>query len=603
MLNAIDTVDCKTYGATKTQIVYQIKYDGKYIDQNGNVFPANGFKYTEPFYIGENTLITIKTRGYLNNVAILSKVVIEDSNYTPVIISSGSSLNTYTAFISDSGNYALSFYGTQAEVFIYDNTPAKILNLIEDLNFTNVIDTIPSETIISGKYIDNNGIEQTSGAFSRSEPIPLNPGQTILLNGHGYLTNVSMISMYLNNTFSPLVISLDSELHLYMYTNTSQTTVSIVISFNKNEFAYKITNNVTSIFSNFINEKTNSVFNEVNGTGDYQRNVEVEIEHKFINASGTLENSYPFNATKPIFVLANSIIKIKAAGYNTAVSMISEYDYNNRIYKSLVMSISSSKTEYSYTTTHDGFFVFSYNSSNGIDVTVTSTASLLDRFGEVKTNVDNILTNTIQNVLCSFDNIVAIGDSLTYSVVYTSSSDYRQSYVPYPKVLERLCGNDATIIASPGADATYMWEHYQNDIIAKEVAIGLLFLGTNNGLTNTVDTDASGTDTSTWANNNTGNYCRIVNKMLDVGYKVVLIKPYIAPNYVDTLLTIDAIAEKFNVAVIEAPVLPRRYHLWPNGGGSNIVHLNDFGYNVFAQEIIRKIFALSDNMIKRIFPM
>ena len=209
-----------------------------------------------------------------------------------------------------------------------------------------------------------------------------------------------------------------------------------------------------------------------------------------------------------------------------------------------------------------------------------------------------------ENIFATFQNIVAIGDSLTEGAVYTSATTSRTAIVPYPVELARLSGGTLTTLARGGADASYIWANYGSQIVQKTNAIAIIYIGTNSGLTDTVSTDAEGTDPANWANNNTGDYCRIVDKCLSCGYKVLLLRPFTSSgNLQDTISAINDIAQKFNVAVLDSPsVIETKYHLWPDGNGNNYTHLNDIGYVVFAQRLIYYASHICDDMFIRLLP-
>ena len=214
------------------------------------------------------------------------------------------------------------------------------------------------------------------------------------------------------------------------------------------------------------------------------------------------------------------------------------------------------------------------------------------------------------DILSAFTNITCIGDSLTYSQVYTGANTSRQAYETYPDVIQKKTGTNTDNVSYSGADAQYMWEHYEDQIISKPNQLFIIYLGTNDGLTNTLATDAPTSDPyNTWADTNTGCYAKLIAKCLDVGGKVILIKPWVtsgAAGVSDLPITNDVInqcASRFHCAVIE-PIkfTAAKYHYWPNLGGTNSVHYNDLGYSAFACELIRKVSLLSGNNMRYIIP-
>lgn len=218
--------------------------------------------------------------------------------------------------------------------------------------------------------------------------------------------------------------------------------------------------------------------------------------------------------------------------------------------------------------------------------------------------------NVSSNVLSAFSNIVCIGDSLTWSQVYTADNSQRQAYRTYPQVLGKLCGADSVeAFAIPGDTVITNWERYKNDVVAKTNGLAIIYLGTNAGLTDTLSTDApENTDPSTWADTNTGDYAKWVNKLQGLGYKVLLIKPWSGGGGTPELLAttkavISQIGTRFGCAVLDSFVnTDYKYHYYPDLSGRNSVHYNDLGYAWFASTLIKKASQLGTDQMKYLIP-
>lgn len=210
------------------------------------------------------------------------------------------------------------------------------------------------------------------------------------------------------------------------------------------------------------------------------------------------------------------------------------------------------------------------------------------------------------NVLACYDNITCIGDSLTYGQVYTASNASRRSYKTYPEVLSVLTGANVITLAHTGYNAIQCWSDYGNLISSKTNQLTIIYLGTNDGFTDSVATDCSDANFENWANTNTGCLGKLIAKSLSVGSRVLLVKPWItsADNLTSTLKAIDDLCEKLNVACIDSINLKnRRYHSYPNSTGFNSVHYNDLGYSAFAQELCNMVSKLPYDMTNRIQPV
>ena len=213
------------------------------------------------------------------------------------------------------------------------------------------------------------------------------------------------------------------------------------------------------------------------------------------------------------------------------------------------------------------------------------------------------------NVLGAFDNIVAIGDSLTYSQVYTGESAKRQAKHTWAEILANYCGADYQVIAQPGYTAANAWTLVNAELVQKTNGIAIIYLGTNDGLTETLDTDApSNLPYTEWASTNTGCFAKIIAKAQSIGYKVMLLKPWSTSGSGDSSLehtnaTIDSAGSRFGCAVVEPfRASDIKYHYYPDLSGSNNVHYNDLGYAWFATKLISEVTKLGNDNMKFIIP-
>lgn len=232
---------------------------------------------------------------------------------------------------------------------------------------------------------------------------------------------------------------------------------------------------------------------------------------------------------------------------------------------------------------------------------------LIDLYGSFK-RINNVLNGSDVNVLAAFSNILCIGDSLTYSQVYTSANSQRQAYRTYPQVLGKLCGTDSIrTLARPGDTVIANWERYKNDAESQTNALAIIYLGTNGGLTDTLPEDApTNTDPLTWADTNTGDYAKWVSKLQNLGYKVLLIKPFATSNNTlgTTKSVIEQIGARFGCAVLESFYTDdNKYHYYPDLSGFNGAHYNDLGYAWFASNLIRQVSMLPTEQMKLIIPV
>lgn len=207
------------------------------------------------------------------------------------------------------------------------------------------------------------------------------------------------------------------------------------------------------------------------------------------------------------------------------------------------------------------------------------------------------------NLLAMYSNLRFIGDSLTYSQVYTSATESRQARQTYPQIVSKLSGNiPFNAYAFGGANATTWWNTFNQNLVASDNILNFVYLGTNDGLTDTIDTDCVGDDLTQFANTLTGNYGRILQRIKDLGQKAVLIKIYVTNADVDvTNSVIEKFGQRYGFPVIDAiKYYENCYHYYPDKTGTNGVHYNDLGYSKFANTLIQKINNLDETMLTRL---
>jgi hypothetical protein len=206
------------------------------------------------------------------------------------------------------------------------------------------------------------------------------------------------------------------------------------------------------------------------------------------------------------------------------------------------------------------------------------------------------------NILSMYDTFICIGDSLTYSQVFvangTTEGTNRQAFKTYPQVLASLCGGVSYNYATPGDTGVLWWQRSSTGAFNHH-GLYIVFLGTNYGFTDTIDTDCPGDNPDNFNKaTNTGAYGAILQTIKNNGDKAVLITPWGGGG--DSLITTKAVIDKFS-AKYEFPVIdvdaPERtaaaYHLYPDGTGQDLLHFNDLGYAWFANEVKNQINQLS----------
>ena len=214
---------------------------------------------------------------------------------------------------------------------------------------------------------------------------------------------------------------------------------------------------------------------------------------------------------------------------------------------------------------------------------------------------------TFIDVLNQFDNIVCLGDSLTWSQVYTSAKTSRQAKKTYPAVLGEIAHATTEVLAYPGDKTVDAWTRWKDTFESKTNALAIIFLGTNGGFTDTLSTDCPvGVDYSQWADTNTGCYGKIISKLKELGYKIILIQPFAVGQTSNLTITQKVVTDagaRFGCAVVQSfRTTEDKYHYYPDGTGKNTLHYNDFGYSWFAYTLCEKVNNLDNDNMKLIIP-
>lgn len=211
--------------------------------------------------------------------------------------------------------------------------------------------------------------------------------------------------------------------------------------------------------------------------------------------------------------------------------------------------------------------------------------------------------NSVASPVSMYDKTIHIGDSLTYSQVFNGINPdgthiERQAFKTYPQIFGELCHTEARSIAFPGATTKTWWQRFSEDAFNGH-GLYIVFLGTNGGMTDTIETDCAGDDLSQYADTATGYYGRILQSIKNNGDKAVLIQLYGGGGYdtVDATMEITnsviaKFAERYNFPYIDIrcpELLDWNYHYWADKTNKNMLHFNDLGYTWMAKKIKEQI--------------
>ena len=135
---------------------------GKYISAGGVVSGgANDYRYTQPFLLPAGMEIEFKGAGYQQNVAMIAKYNGEGMNYTPLVISTDSTVRTYKYHTDKDIYIALSYNNTQEHEASYHLVPYPNVSIDYSVLFPKVSvigDSLSSGSLyINGSYTDFYG--------------------------------------------------------------------------------------------------------------------------------------------------------------------------------------------------------------------------------------------------------------------------------------------------------------------------------------------------------------------------------------------------------------------------------------------------------------
>ena len=488
--------------------------------------------------------------------------------------------------------------GTYQSTGVGDNE-IDVDNLVTNLQYSLNTEK-PSLTYNAGHFVSSQGLIGDANNFNISSPIHLNIGDKIEFYALGYENNIAMLSTQTSSTrYNVLITSEDNNYHIFTHTALYEADYYISSHYEPSNVKVYRKNICTKDNKNMYTNKEyidNIIFNK---TSDESFTV-----GKYLGNTGNMYDSANYDISDYIEILPNEYITLKDNNtllqYTGSSVYLCEYDINKTFIKShnygntnYITFQSDKNAKYLRLTLTPNMKYSSYN---------LYYSSLSTELSNLREKMNKKSSN---NILKMFTNITCIGDSLTQSIVYTGASSFRDAYRTYPDIIGTMTGATITNLSHGGDSASASWNRWNEQITQKTNQLTIIYLGTNDGLTDTVNTDCVGNDYTQYANTNTGNYGKIIKKSLDVGSKVILIKCYAPSISIETInKTIEDLAQKFNVVVVDNEKLTDNlYHYFPDLTGTNGVHYNDLGYEVFTEQLINNINNLSNEMKSKLLPV
>lgn len=559
----------------------------------------------EAFEAEINENIEETTAAQNTRISRVENLVSSAVSGTPLVASSTSEMTDTNRIYVNSSNGHWYYYdgsswqdgGTYQATALDDNS-VDTNNLVTPLQSQfqqTIIDTTEDITVENGYYITHNGNKTSTPAFSLYGPFYAEKGDIISFTAKGYNTNVSLLSLAKNETdytgqfATPIIVSEDSNEvsvdYTCLYTGNYYIS-SLTATGAPKLFIYK---KLVKDDENF-NIKSKFINNLIIDSKTYpSTSITSQKYIKYDNGNANDVTGYVYSVTDYIEVNPRSQITLEcniptfktnavdAAGY-------AFYDSEQHYVSGIQMPINTQTVTMNVPA-----------NAKYIRLTVTN-LMLHNRFTlyysnimkELEARTEQSMNEDVTKGLC--DNCVFIGDSLTVGQYYTSNSSSYRNYYNYPYFLKKIMDiNNIEEYARSGATVTSWWNEFANDITA-ENSIYFIWLGTNSTLTDTIDTDCVGDDYTQYANTETGNFGKILQKINSLnGNKIVLINLFAT---VGNLNTNNEVIEKLKtrfggltvVDMQHSNITEQIYHTAPNGY-YNAVHFNNKGNNKVAQLI------------------
>ena len=425
---------------------------GKYITPGGQVASSNGFAYTSIIELAPFQTIVLFARGYLINVAMISKY--DGGVYTPLVISrdnqrqvykyTNNSDNTISVVCSYSTGFARTIYLSDIiskDTFIPVETDVKTLLPLRPLAGGTYTPIVKENT---GYYISSGGSILSSGGTAYTDPIMVSKGTVVNMRARGYSTVVAMISIYdpTIGRYSPVVNSVDSTLRDYTFTATKS--CYLVFSY------YTTSEHSISIIAKDIYSITNELDYEIKTKTD---GVEIhtitptETTGKYITSAGEINTSNGYAYTEQFYVERGKKIQVIARGYLINVAMISKVITENSSYSPKVVSVDSTVKTYEYVVEESGYYAASYSTSQPRTIKIISNSpdALSARINYNSERIDALETisaNFSQGLYQGVPVVGMIGDSLMSGAGYDPNTGAVHDNIEYArwKTLERESG-------------------------------------------------------------------------------------------------------------------------------------------------------------------
>lgn len=512
---------------------------------------------------------------------------------------------TVTGYTPVAGDYVRYVYGSNSEVVqargVFDVLNSRIASL------ENLVSNLEEEIILNPSYTQNYYININGGildytGLQYSDIITLNKGDVLKVTTNGVSNQVSIITKYNSDltTWNSSIYAGTNAVQGYYHVCESDCEYIKVCGSISNMSVSKFKMNTKYDLENKIELYTNN-FNS------YTPNL---IDGSYITQDGYIlaENGYKYSNL--IQLNKDDTIKIIATGFGQNVGILTKWDSSGNYISTILKS-----------------------NGNGNPVKTSYTCQNAKEFIRISANYSDFTpiimlikseNNDIEFYKELFENVICIGDSLTEGD-YETNGNYDVRIHSYPYFIQKLTGWTVTNSGASGSTPTTYWGFIQTgqdttftgysgeshhryiptNFASYDTAI--ICLGENEGLTDTLTADTTITTGQTYlnyANTNTGNYCKIIEKLLADNPKIKIFLCAVPQNKdkkVSTNAVIQQIANKYSLPYLDL----YNYCIMTEDLASlymcNDPHYNKLGYLTLAKTIKQLICEyVSNNSIKYI---
>ena len=415
----------------------------------------------------------------------------------------------------------------------------------------------------NGEYVNyTNGTEGAVQAYACTDFIEIIEGvnvkaKTVVANDLSGICFYDEAKAYISG-YNPYADN-NQAVVLNIPTNAKYVRISCLTT-SQNVLDVKYTNICYSLL-NAIDKKTDNDFLNQSVIGNNDNAYELE-QGKFVNyINGDISNiANPlFYASLPINVKAKSIIKLTTVFVDSAGGAF--YDENNGFISGVGYAEGKNQKLNAYEIDVPENAVFFRFSIYLKDVTLNDISyeafTTIDTLRKCLLNVEDqqkdFWSYSLWKVMC-------IGDSLTsganfspkWSEHHTEGSSIDENY---PRLLGRMLNGEIENAGVSGYSASDWYVNKSDEYDYTDFDTFIIWLGTNNGLTDTLATDVDPyEDYNDFAETETGYYCKIIEKIKSQNNDclIVLTKIFASKgNVATTNSVIEQIAQRYNLPIID----------------------------------------------------